>query len=94
MAILDEVKKALRVNQSATDSEVQRLINSAKTDLGIAGVEVPDELDDICTTAIIAYCKFSYGNMEPGDAQRWKKIYDEQKAQLSTATGYTDWGDV
>lgn len=93
MTILDEVKKALRVTQSVTDSEIQRLINSAKTDLGIAGVEVPDELDDICTTAIIAYCKFSYGNMEPGDAHRWKQIYDEQKAQLSNATGYTDWGE-
>ena len=24
---------------------------------------------------------------------RMKSSYDEQKAQLATATGYTDWGD-
>lgn len=94
MAILDEVKNALRVTHNASDSEIQRLINSAKTDLGIAGVELPEDLDDICTTAIVAYCKFSFGNMEPSDADRWKRIYDESKAQLVTCTGYTDWGDI
>ena len=94
MAILDEVKNALRVSHNNSDSEIQRLINSAMVDLGIAGVEVPSTLDDICTTAIVAYCKFSFGNMEPGDADRWKRIYDESKAQLVTCTGYTDWGDI
>ena len=51
MAILDEVKNALRVSHNNSDSEIQRLINSAMADLGIAGVEVPSTLDDICTTA-------------------------------------------
>ena len=31
MAILDEVKNALRVAHNVSDSEIQRLINSAKT---------------------------------------------------------------
>ena len=30
---------------------------------------------------------------EPEDYDRMKKSYDEQKAQLSMATGYTDWGE-
>ena len=94
MAILDEVKNALRVKHINSDSEITRLINAAKSDLGIAGVVVPSNLDDICTTAIVAYCKVNFGNMEPSDADRWKRIYDEQKAQLVTATGYTNWGDV
>jgi hypothetical protein len=29
---------------------------------------------------------------EPEDYDRLKASYDEQKAQLSTATGYTHWG--
>ena len=29
---------------------------------------------------------------EPDEYDRLKKSYDEQKAQLSTCTGYTDWG--
>jgi hypothetical protein len=30
----------------------------------------------------------------PEDYDRLKRSYDEQKAQLSNATGYTDWGDA
>lgn len=91
MAILDEVKDALRIKHNKSDSEITRLINSAMIDLEIAGVVTPSTLDDNCITAIIAYCKINFGNMEPADADRWKKIYDEAKAQLVTATGYTDW---
>lgn len=91
MAILDEVKKALRIKHNESDSEIVRLINSATTDLGIAGVIVPAAIDDICVTAIVAYCKLNFGNMEPADAERWKRIYDENKSQLATASGYTDW---
>jgi len=94
MAILDDVKNALRVSDDGFNGEITRLINAAKSDLGIAGVLVPSTLDDIVTTAIIAYCKFTFGNMDPIDADRWKRIYDENKAQLVTATGYTNWGDA
>ena len=91
MALLDEVKDALRIKHNKSDAEITRLINSAKTDLGIAGVVLPSSIDDICTTAIVSYCKLNFGNMDPADADRWKRIYDEAKAQLVTATGYTDW---
>lgn len=92
MALLDDVKNALRVTSNAYNAELTGLINSAQTDLGIAGVILPDELDDICTTAVIAYCKFMFGNLDPSDAGRWEGVYKELKAQLVTATGYTDWG--
>ena len=94
MAILDEVKGALRISTDDFDSELTRLIATAQADLGIAGVEVPSPLDEICTTAVVAYCKVNFGNIEPTDAARWKGIYDENKAQLVTATGYTNWGDA
>lgn len=89
MATIDKVKMALRISTSAFDDELADLIVAAKLDLGIAGVDVPDGLDEICTRAIITYCKFHFG--APEDADRFKASYDEQKAQLVTATGYTDW---
>lgn len=92
MALLDDVKDALRVKSDAFNTELTGLITSAQTDLGIAGVILPDDLDDITTTAVIAYCKFMFGNLEPSDAERWERVYKELKAQLVTATGYTDWG--
>lgn len=90
--MLDKVKMALRISTDALDSELNDLISAAQQDLGIAGVVVPEELDAIVSQAIITYCKMSFGL--PEDADRLKRSYDEQKAQLSTATGYTDWRDA
>ena len=91
MATLDKVKMGLRIKTTAYDEELTDLIAAAQTDLGIAGVVVPSTLDEIVTRAITTYCKMSFGL--PEDYDRLKRSYDEQKAQLVTATGYTDWGD-
>jgi len=90
--MLDQVKMALRIKTNVYDSELTYLIAAAKLDLGIAGVVLPGELDELVTRAIITYCKLSFGI--PEDYDRLKLSYDEQKAQLSTATGYTDWGEA
>lgn len=90
--MLDQVKMALRIKTNVYDSELTYLIAAAKLDLGIAGVVLPEELDELVTRAIITYCKLSFGI--PEDYDRLKMSYDEQKAQLSTATGYTDWGEA
>lgn len=87
--MLDKVKLALRITTDAFDEELNDLIKAAKADLGIAGVVVPQSIDPIVTRAIITYCKMSFGL--PEDYDRLKRSYDEQKAQLSNATGYTDW---
>ena len=94
--MLEKVKLALRITTTAFDSELNDLIDAAKLDLGIAGVVVPvttdTNLDAIITKAIITYCKVNFG--EPDQYDRLKASYDEQKAQLSMATGYTTWTEV
>lgn len=92
MALIDDARIALRLTTTAYDTELTRLINAAKLDLGIAGVTLPDTLDDICNTAIISYVLTNFG--EPDNYDRLKASYDEQKAQLSMATGYTTWTDL
>lgn len=88
--MLDMVKKALRITVNTYDDELGLLIDAAQADLQIAGVVVPAELDPIVKRAIITYCKMSFGL--PEDYDKLKASYDEQKAQLGTATGYTVWG--
>lgn len=90
--MLEQVKTALRITTTAYNSELEYLIEAAKLDLGIAGVVVPEELDALVQRAVITFCKMSFGI--PEDYDRLKRSYDEQKAQLTTATGYTDWGDT
>lgn len=87
--MIDKVKMALRITTNAFDSELTNLIESAKLDLGVAGVVLPPTLDALVTRAIITYCKMSFGL--PEDYDRLKASYDEQKAQLVTHTGYTQW---
>ena len=67
---LDKVKMALRITTTALDDELADLIDAAKLDLGIAGVELPTTLDAICDRAIITYCKVHFGI--PDDAERLK----------------------
>lgn len=89
--MLTKVKLALRITTNSFDTELTSLIAAAQLDLGIAGVTLPDTLDSICEIAIITYCKLHFG--EPDEYDRLKASYDEQKAQLSMATGYTTWTD-
>ena len=90
MALIDTCKMAMRVTTSSYDTEIQEYINSAMLDLGIAGVEVPQTTDALLNKAILTYVRMSFGS--PSDYDKLKESYDEQKAQLMNATGYTDWG--
>jgi len=89
MALIDNCKTALRVTTNAYDSEIQEYIDSAKLDLGIAGVEVPESSDALVNKAVMTYVRMSFGS--PANYDKLKASYDEQKAQLMNATGYTDW---
>lgn len=88
--MLELVKMALRISTDAFDDELNNLIAAAIADMGIAGViNIDEDTDPLIKQAICTYCKLHFGI--PEDADRLQKSYDEQKAQLSTATGYTDW---
>lgn len=87
--MLDRVKLAMRITTDAYDEEFNSLINAALLDLGIAGVTITDS-DELIRRAVITYCRLHFGS--PDDYANLKASYDEQKAQLQTATGYTDWG--
>lgn len=90
-SIMTLVKTALRKTSDTFDDEIRLYIDAAVKDLEIAGINPVDTSDPIVQTAIVTYVKIHFG--QPGDADRLKSSYDEQKAQLRTATGYTEWGD-
>jgi hypothetical protein len=89
--MLDDVKLALRLTTDAYNAELTDLINAGLGDLGVAGVVDADTADTLIKRAVVTYCKIHFGS--PADFDRLKRSYDEQKAQLVTCTGYTDWGD-
>lgn len=95
--MLDRVKLALLITGNDFDSELSDLIDAAAKDLGIAGVDAlvisTDMNDALIIRAIITYVGYQFEIMH-GSLDRsaaYKKSYDEQKAQLGMATGYTTW---
>ena len=91
-SLLNAVKLALRISTDAFDNELSDLTDAAVLDLGVAGVTNDDTTDALVRTAVITYVKLHFG--EPDQYDRLKASYDEQKAQLSMATGYTTWTEV
>ena len=87
--MLDKIRRALRLTTNAYDEELQSLQQAALLDLQIAGV-VTESGDALIERAVITYVRMHFGTQD--DYDRIKASYDEQKAQLSMATGYTDWG--
>lgn len=85
--MLETVKNAMWLTTDIYDSELSRLIGAAVADLGIAGLDTEIyTMDSNYTQAIVTYCRLNFGS--PEDYERLKRSYDEQKAQLMTATGY------
>lgn len=88
-SLIAKAKLARRMTTDAFDSQVSDLLDAAMLDMGVAGVVVPSALDALVEQAAITYFLMNFG--QPDDYDRLKKSYDEQKAQLVTATGYTTW---
>ena len=93
MAILDDVKKALRISaaNTALDGEVQDLINEAKADLALVGVDTAkiDDTDALIKRAIRTYCKAHFGWNNP-DADRLQKAYEMIRDHLSLSVDYIE----
>lgn len=90
--LIAAAKLAKRMTTNAFDSQVSDLLDAALLDLGVAGVVVPSPADVLVNQAAITYFLMNFG--EPDNYDRLKKSYDEQKAQLVTCTGYTDWSAI
>lgn len=90
--ILAKVKVALRIVTDDFDDEITDLINACLLDLGIAGVTENDTTNALLIRAVITYCRANFGDANGVEQyDRLKASYDEQKAQMQMATGYTDW---
>lgn len=85
-SLISAAKLALRITTAAFDTEIGTLLDAAYLDMGVAGIEIPAPADALVKTAAITYVRTHFGS--PADYDRLKKSYDEQKAQLQTASGY------
>lgn len=92
MALIDDVKTALRVSTSdaAITGQISDLIDEAKLDLqhtanvSASKIATPDAL---IKGAIKCYCAFIWTD-DPTEKDRLKQCYDDYKGKLSMSSEY------
>ena len=93
MALLDDVRTALRVTTARTDGEISAYIDTALFDMGNKGVKpefLAEEADaengdymPIVKTAVINYCKAQYGrDVEASERNACTASYNSIVASL------------
>lgn len=90
--MLQDVKIALRISNTAFDTEVTGLIGTAREDLKLSGIrqeKVDLDTDPLIKRAIIMYCKANFGYDNP-DADRFQNSYIMLKQHLSLAGDYIE----
>lgn len=86
--MLELVRLALRRTTTAFDAEIQILIDDCIAELESLGViNRPEHYSDPqIRTAVIAYCKWKFG--ENPDADKWEHIYNDKVAKLMHMSEY------
>lgn len=89
MAILNDVKKALRISDKNTkfDDDLTDIVAAAKLDLKGAGVIRTDDTDALIKRAIIIYAKANFG-LGINDMEKYQKSFDKLKIHLSLSADY------
>jgi uncharacterized phage protein (predicted DNA packaging) len=91
MAMLDNVKVALRVSHTSLDTEIIDLIAAARQDLILSGVlsaKANSDTDTLIKRAIVTYVKAHFG-MDNPDYERLVMAYEKLKTHLTLAGDYT-----
>jgi hypothetical protein len=86
MALLDDVKLALRMKNIAFDTEITPIIDACKIDLKLAGVNIIVETDPLIQRAVVLYAKANFGSNP--DSEKYQKSYDLLKCSLAVAGDY------
>ena len=79
-ALIYSAKMAGRITTDFYDVEVERLLNAAMLDLGVAGVVIPSEVDDLVRQAAITYFLMNFG--APENYDRLKTEFKEYKDEV------------
>lgn len=89
--MLQGIKNALRVNGNDLDVEVQDLIDSAKADLILSGVNRTKivDTDPLIKRAVTVYCKANFGYEDPKLSEKFQESYISLKHHLTLSSEYT-----
>ena len=90
MALLDDMKVALRVSADDFDAEIQGLIDAAKADMRRVGVSpdfVDSDSDPLVRMAVTCFCKSRFG-FDNEDAPAFESSYRQCVADMMNSGIY------
>lgn len=91
--LLAKAKTALRITTNVFDEEISDIIEAGYYDLTTRGVIIDTtDLSPLVLRALMTYVRYHFG--EPEHPEKLKASYDEQRGQLMTTSGFTNWGDT
>lgn len=87
--MLEKIKQSLRIKSSAFDLEIIDLIESAKLDLQISGIDKSKitNSDPLILQAIKLYCKANFG-LDNKDSDKYQLSYNLLKQSLALCSDY------
>lgn len=85
--MLEKIKQALRITHDALDDEILDLIESAKLDLSISGVQVINDTDALIIRAITLYSKANFG-LSNEESEKYLRGYTSLKIHLALCGDY------
>lgn len=90
MALINDVKQTLRITNTAMETEIRDLIDSAKADLKLSGVLAAKIIDTdmLIKRAVTLYCKSNFGLDNP-DSEKYQASYNSLKTHLCLSQEYT-----
>lgn len=91
MALIDDIKTALRISNTAFDTEINDLIAATRADLKLSGIlesKVNDDTDPLIKRAITVYVKAHFGWNNP-DSEKLQQSYEMLKRHLALSQEYT-----
>lgn len=86
MAILENVKIALRIQHSRLDAELTSEIAACKQDLKLAGVATVSDTDDLTITAITTCIRGNHDYAGKGD--QYREMYERIKNTMALSPLY------
>ena len=91
--LLERVKLALRISHNKLDEDIQADIDACLADLEVCGVVFAEASDALIVSAVKLYCRASYTD-DPVKSAEWLRRYEQQKACLMMAEGYSWEGEA
>ena len=85
--MLSKIKQSLRITHDALDDEIIDLIDAAKLDLSISGVQVIDDTDALILRAVTLYSKAHFG-LSNEDSEKYLRGYTSLKIHLALCGDY------